>query len=341
VNTLIEVRGLRKRFRLGRRGWTRRPAREVIAVEDVSFDIREGETLGCVGGSGSGKSTLGRLILNLLPADAGSVRFDGVDLARLSRREMRPYRCHLQIVWQDPLQALNPRRTVAENMARPLLNFGASHRDALGRVRELLELVGLDPTHANRYPHEFSGGQCQRIVIARALALRPRFLFLDEPVSALDVSIQAQILNLLKDLQERFRLTYLFVAHDLKIVKHFSDRIIVLYHGRAVEAGPSEALYHRPLHPYSRALLDAVLTVDGDERWRRVAAERGTRIPDDEEQAADLHDASACVYARSCPERFEPCSRRAPALEPALEGAARQQVACHLYTKKPGPRPGV
>jgi len=260
TQSLLEIRSLSKSFPIREGTVVRRKVGEVVAVDDVSFDVFEGETLGCVGGSGSGKSTLGRLILNLIPADRGSVRLDGVDLVGLSATEMRRYRRGFQIVFQDPLHSLNPRRTVAENIARPLLNFDVPREEAKARVDELLDLVGLNPAHANRYPHEFSGGQCQRIGIARALALKPRFLFLDEPVSALDVSIQAQILNLLKDLQNALNLTYLFVAHDLKVVKHFSDRIIVLYHGRIVEIGGSDEVYHEPKHPYTRSLLDSVST---------------------------------------------------------------------------------
>ena len=243
---LIKVRGLCKAFPVREGMVLRKKVGEIVAVDDVSFDVFEGETLGCVGGSGSGKSTLGRLILNLIRADVGSVHFGDDNLVGLSSAEMRPYRKDLQIVFQDPLHTLNPRRTVAENVARSLLNFDIPRREAKERVRHLFDIVGLNPAHTNRYPHEFSGGQCQRIGIARALALEPRFLFLDEPVSALDVSIQGQILNLLKELQETLQLTYLFVSHDLKLVKNFSDRILVLYHGRAVEIGGSAEVYNHP-----------------------------------------------------------------------------------------------
>ena len=332
---LVSAVGLRKAFPIWRGGLSTKPAGEVVAVDDVSFDVLAGETLGCVGGSGSGKSTLGRLILNLLRADAGEVRFDGVNLAALPPAQMRPYRRDLQIVFQDPLQSLNSRRTVAENVARPMLNFGAGRGEAKERVQHLLEVVGLNPQHANRYPHEFSGGQCQRVGIARALALQPRFLFLDEPVSALDVSIQAQILNLLQELQERFRLTYLFVSHDLNVVKQVSDRILVLYHGNAVELGDSEEVYHRPKHPYTRTLLNSVLGIEGGDAWERVAT-RARFLDDTEDVASALSAAEAartrCVYADNCPDRFEPCVSSPPQLR---EGEAGRFVACHLHDPPP------
>ena len=328
---LIEVRGLSKRFPIREGLLVRRQTGEVVAVDDVSFDIPAGATLGCVGGSGSGKSTLGRLILNLISADSGSVRLDGAELVGLTPAEMRPYRRAMQIVFQDPLHSLNPRRTVAENIARPLLNFDEAPRRAAARVRELLDIVGLEPAHANRYPHEFSGGQCQRIAIARALALNPRFLFLDEPVSALDVSIQAQILNLLKDLQSSFDLTYLFVAHDLELVRYFSDRMIVLYHGRIVEAGGSDEVYRNARHPYSRTLLESVLGIDGDDSWER-AAERTGALADDEDREAALRAAASaregCIYAESCSEVFAPCRKRRPPLREVEPGHA---AACHLH----------
>jgi ABC-type oligopeptide transport system ATPase subunit len=330
TQALLEIRSLSKSFPINEGSFLRRKVGDVVAVDDVNFDVFEGETLGCVGGSGSGKSTLGRLILNLIPADSGSVLLDGTDLVGLSATEMRRYRRGFQIVFQDPLNSLNPRRTVAENISRPLLNFDIPREEAKARVEELLDLVGLNPAHANRYPHEFSGGQCQRIGIARALALKPRFLFLDEP-SALDVSIQAQILNLLKDLQDALNLTYLFVAHDLKIVKHFSDRIIVLYHGRIVEMGDSDEIYHNPQHPYTQSLLDSVLNIDGGDAWEGVARRTGV-FADDEDRDSALRAAAdartGCIYAGTCSERFEPCASITPTLRETKSG---HRVACHLY----------
>ena len=343
---LIRVTGLRKSFPIVSGIVMRRRIGEVVAVDDVSFDIHPGNVVGCVGETGSGKSTLGRLILNLIRPDAGEVWLNGRRIDHLPDSEMRPVRRDLQIVFQDPLHALNPRRTVAENIARPLLNFGAARRDALQRVQELLELVGLNPAHTNRYPHEFSGGQCQRVGIARALALSPKFLFLDEPVSALDVSVQAQILNLLKELQEKLRLTYLFVTHDLKIVKHISDRIIVLYHGRIAEIGDSDDIYDEPVHPYSRALLDSVLRIEGDELWERAALR--AQDADDESGASAAEAATAtrrgCIYSDTCPERFAPCRTTAPKLWTIKPG---HTAACHLcdtslsVSREARRRPGV
>ena len=331
TDPFIKVRGLRKAFPVREGMVVRRKVGEIVAVDDVSFDVFEGQTLGCVGGSGSGKSTLGRLILNLIPADEGSVRFDGVDLVGLSPSGMRPYRKDLQIVFQDPLHTLNPRRTVAENVARSLLNFDIPRQEARERVKHLFDIVGLNPAHTNRYPHEFSGGQCQRIGIARALALEPRFLFLDEPVSALDVSIQGQILNLLKELQESLQLTYLFVSHDLKLVKNFSDRILVLYHGRAVEIGDSSEVYHQPKHPYTRTLLDAVLGLKKDDAWERVASQTGVLADDEDLESAMRATAAArtgCIYSGTCTESFEPCASQMPQLQKSDGGHA---VACHIY----------
>lgn len=320
---LIEVRSVNKTFSVGKDGLFRRPAASTKAVNDVSLTIAKGEILGCVGGSGSGKSTLGRIILRLVEPDSGEVRYGGTDLRTLSREQMRQYRRRLQIVFQDPLQSLNPRRTVAENIARPLLNFGVATAAANRRVDELLELVGLDPRQSYRYPHEYSGGQCQRIAIARALALEPEFLFLDEPVSALDVSIQAQILNLLAELRKKLDLTFLFVSHDLKIVKQFCDRTMVMYRGCVLEEGSSEQVYAQPLHPFTRDFLGTVLHLRKDSRWEQAA-----------ERAEDLEGTagppgSGCVYAGNCAERFEPCTRSAPALT-ALAGERR--VACFRHS---------
>ncbi|GAB1364207.1 dipeptide ABC transporter ATP-binding protein [Rhodobacter sp.] len=254
MENLIEIRNLSKTFRIRRGGLFTRETVLNHAVRDISIDIRKGEILGCVGGSGSGKSTLGRMILRLIEADTGSISYAGRDLRQYQAEELRQHRRKAQIVFQDPLQSLNPRRTVAENVARPMLNFGVTASAAARRVDELLEMVGLDPRQAHRYPHEFSGGQCQRIAIARALALEPEFLFLDEPVSALDVSIQAQILNLLQRLQKELGLTYLFVSHDLKIVREFCDRTMVMYRGKLLESGGSDEVYRKPLHPFTRGL---------------------------------------------------------------------------------------
>ncbi len=324
---LIQVRNLRKTFPVFSGTFRRRRVGEVVAVDDVSLDIFPGEVVGCVGETGSGKSTLGRLILNLVPADAGEVVLDGVRIDRLPPSRMNAHRRDMQMVFQDPLQALNPRRTIAENVALPLVNFGMGASATASRVRDLLELVGLNPAHANRYPHEFSGGQCQRIGIARALALNPRFLFLDEPVSALDVSVQAQILNLLMDLREKLNLAYLFVTHDLKIVRHFAHRIIVLYHGRIMEAGATDDIYERPKHPYTHALLDAILRIEVSDRWRRVAEGAGGEVEADS-PAVGAAGRNGCIYADACTERFAPCRTIVPEY---LDIGRGRHVACHLH----------
>ncbi|MCU0912801.1 MAG: ATP-binding cassette domain-containing protein [Rhodobacteraceae bacterium] len=327
METLVEIRGLTKTFRGKRRGLFARPGRPTVAVDAVSLDIRRGEILGCVGGSGSGKSTLGRLILRLIEADAGTIRYGGRDLRALSPRDLHAHRRRAQIVFQDPLQSLNPRRTVAENVARPLLNFGMASAAAARRVDELFEMVGL------RYPHEFSGGQCQRIAIARALALEPEFLFLDEPVSALDVSVQAQILNLLKRLQTRLGLTYLFVSHDLKIVRQFCDRTMVMYRGKHLETGSSDAVYRTPLHPFTQDFLGTVLHLRRDDAWER-AAERAEDLEDE----APAMEGAHCPYAATCTRRIDRCTQAEPALRPLAGGRA---VACFLHdppaVSGPGP----
>jgi len=325
---LVRIRGLRKSFPILSGILMRRKVGETVAVDNLDLDIHAGEVVGCVGETGSGKSTLGRLILSLLPPDGGEVRLDGTRIDNLPPARLRRHRRDMQIVFQDPLQALNPRRTVAENIATPLVNFGEPAARIAERVAELLALVGLSAAHANRYPHEFSGGQCQRIGIARALALNPRFLFLDEPVSALDASVQAQILNLLMDLRRKLDLTYLFVTHDLKIVRHFADRIVVLYHGRIVETGRTADLYAAPKHPYTRALLDSILRVEASDRWEAVAV----RMRDAETEDAALGPAGSkgCIYARVCPERLGPCRTVTPTLADLGGGHA---VACHLHDR--------
>ncbi|GIO85273.1 ABC transporter ATP-binding protein [Paenibacillus faecis] len=250
---LIEVEGLKKYFNVG-------GGNVLKAVNDISFSIAEGETLGLVGESGCGKSTAGRTILRLYEPTAGSVRFNGVDINQLSPRKMKAMRRDMQMIFQDPYASLNPRFTVTDIIGEALDIHGmaGSRAERKKRVEELLDMVGLNPDHATRYPHEFSGGQRQRIGIARALAVNPKFIICDEPISALDVSIQAQVVNLLKELQDRLGLTYLFIAHDLSMVKHISDRVAVMYLGRIVELAESEELYANPLHPYTKTLLSAI-----------------------------------------------------------------------------------
>lgn len=320
---LVQVRGLTMRFPITTGVW-RRQTGAVRAVEDVSFDIYPGETLGLVGESGCGKSTLGRALLRLHNPTAGSVRFGGTDLATLPPEKLRKTRPQMQMVFQDPHASLNPRLTVARIISEPLDEHTdwprARKRD---RVFALMQAVGLAQRYADRYPHEFSGGQRQRIAIARAVALNPRFVVCDEPIAALDVSIQAQVVNLLKDLQDAFGLTYLFISHDLSMVRHIADRVAVMYLGRIVEIAPRDALYTRPLHPYAQALLRAVPEPDPE------VARAGRRKP----LAGDVPSAASpqggCAFRSRCPSAFDLCRSLRPELQLAEPG---HQVACHLFS---------
>jgi peptide/nickel transport system ATP-binding protein len=307
---MLRVQGLKKYF--GRRD------RPVRAVDDVSFDIAPGEVLGLVGESGSGKSTIGRSVLKLIDPSAGAIRFEGIDLASLSTRAMRPYRQQLQIIFQDPYASLNPRRRVGDTLAEALATHGLHPGPArAARVAELLALVGLAPEHAHRYPHEFSGGQRQRVGIARALAVEPRFIVADEPVSALDVSIQAQVLNLLGDLRERFGLTMLFISHDLDVVEYLCDRIVVLYLGKIMEVAPAGELYRAPQHPYTQALLDASPLPDPEARRTRRLLQGDIPSPVD--------PPSGCVFRTRCPHAIDACAATVP---PLREVAPARFKAC-------------
>jgi ABC-type oligopeptide transport system ATPase subunit len=272
---LVEVRHLAKHFTRG--GGLLRAGTRVTAVDDVSFTIDEGETFGLVGESGSGKTTTGRCILRLVEPSSGDIRFRGESVLAFSRARMRAARRDMQIVFQDPYSSLNPRMRARQIVEEPLIIHRlGGRRERRARVEDLFRLVGLDPQHLERYPHEFSGGQRQRIGLARALALNPSFLILDEPVSALDVSIQAQVVNLLMDLQQQLKLTYLFIAHDLRLVEHICSRVAVMYLGRIVEMGPTERLFAAPQHPYTRALLSAIPVLDPDAPRQRVAIDPGS-----------------------------------------------------------------
>ncbi|MFF4606419.1 ABC transporter ATP-binding protein [Streptomyces sp. NPDC001339] len=301
----------------------RRRSAPVRAVDGITFHVAEGETLGLVGESGCGKSTTGRTVVRLLEPTAGSVTYDGRDISHLSQRALKPLRKDLQMVFQDPHSSLNPRQTVARIISDPLLVRGSSAADARARATELMELVGLIPEHIDRYPHEFSGGQAQRIGIARALATGPRLVVADEPVSALDVSVQAQIVNLMERLQRELGLAYLFIAHDLSVVKRVCDRVAVMYLGRIVEIGAKDEVYAAPAHPYTRALLSAVPLPDpAAERAR----ERITLLGDPPSPAAPP---PGCTFHPRCPKAQQICRTEAPTLRSTAPGPARQ-VACHF-----------
>ena len=321
---LLEVRDLKKHFPI-RKGLFSRVSGHVRAVDGVSFSVRRGETLGLVGESGCGKTTTGRAILRLVEPTSGSVTFDGAEVTTLPRAALRALRRRMQIVFQDPYSSLNPRLTVGDMIGEAL----AIHRLARGaaareRVAELLSLVGLAPDHARRYPHEFSGGQRQRIGIARALAVGPEMIVLDEPVSALDVSIQAQIVNLLQDLQRRLGLTYVFVAHDLSVVEHISTRVAVMYLGRIVEMADRDALYANPRHPYTQSLLSAVPVPDPDRARSRIVLKGDVPSPAHPPSGCAVHP--RCFLAERTPGR-ERCAAEAPALREVAPG---HWVACHF-----------
>ena len=320
TDPLLDVRGLVKEFEVGS-AWLGRRRRFVRAVDGVSFTVERGQTLGLVGESGCGKSTTARLILRLVEPSAGHIRFEGRDLLGLSASALWAVRQRMQIVFQDPFGSLNPRMRVGSIIAEPLAIYGRT--DSAGqrrRTRELLELVGLDPAFAHRYPHELSGGQRQRIGIAAALALQPSLVVADEPVSALDVSIQAQVLNLMSELRRRLHLTYLFISHDLHVVLHMSDRVAVMYLGEIVEIGSRDAIHREPRHPYTQGLLSAVPVADPTLRRERIVP-RG-------EVASPLAVPSGCRFHPRCAFAFDRCRVERPV---AREVGAGHQAACHLY----------
>jgi peptide/nickel transport system ATP-binding protein len=318
---LLEVSHLVKHFPIKEGLLVDREVATVRAVDDVSLTLREGETIGLVGESGCGKSTLCRTVLQLIRPTSGSVRFQGTELVGLSRKELTPLRREMQMIFQDPYASLNPRKRIGQIVGDPLRLHGlASGAELRKQVQELLDRVGLSPEHYNRYPHEFSGGQRQRIGIARALALRPKLIIADEPVSALDVSIQAQIINLLDDLQEEFGLSYIFVAHDLGVVRHVSDRVAVMYLGKLVERSPGSVLYARPIHPYSVALLSAVPIPDPKVNQAREPLVLEGDVP------SPVDPPSGCRFHTRCPWATEVCSEKEP---PLADYGTGQAAACH------------
>jgi len=319
---LLQVNNLKMHFPI-RAGVFSRVDGYVRAVDEVSFNIGTGETLGLAGESGCGKTTVGRSILRLVDGATGDVRYkDSPNLLEMNQKTMRPWRKHLQIIFQDPYSSLNPRLTVSSTLSEPLKIFGigATRKDRRDRVVQLLEEVGLSSAHLDRYPHEFSGGQRQRIGIARALSVEPKLIICDEAVSALDVSVQAQILNLLQDLQAKHGLSYLFISHALSVVKHISERVAIMYLGKIVEIGSKDQIYAAPLHPYTEALLEAAPIPDPTVKRKRHLLEGDVPSP--------INPPSGCPFHPRCPARFEPCDRIVP---PMVEMTPGHSVACHLH----------
>jgi oligopeptide/dipeptide ABC transporter ATP-binding protein len=329
TEALLDVRNLSKRFGVGtgfrKRSW-------LSAVDDVSFQVSTGETVGIVGESGCGKSTTARLVVGLIEPDTGQVAFDGHDLRTAGRADHKAARRGMQMVFQDPYGSVNPRMSIGENIGFPLKVHGFPRARIRERTAELLEQVGLHPHHASYFPHQLSGGQLQRVNMARALSLEPRLVICDEPVSALDKSIQAQVLNLLKDLQEQLGLTYLFISHDLNVVEYMSDQVVVMYLGQVVEACSSEDLYHEPLHPYTRVLLSSIPQVEVHSSARAATLDKN---PSGEVPSA-LNPPSGCRFRTRCPLAMDICAEERPALRHPVGGHA---VACHLYEPDRAPAP--
>ncbi|AWS42608.1 ABC transporter ATP-binding protein [Streptosporangium sp. 'caverna'] len=329
-DALLSVQGLQKHFPVTK-GLLRRQVGAVKAVDGVTFDVRKGETLGLVGESGCGKSTTGRLVTRLLEPTGGKVLFEGHDITHMSQANIRPLRRDMQMIFQDPYSSLNPRHTVGAIVGAPYRIQGIKTEQGTKKaVQEILELVGLNPEHYNRYPHEFSGGQRQRIGIARTLTLKPKLIIADEPVSALDVSIQAQVVNLMADLQKELDLTYVIVAHDLSVIRHISDRVAVMYLGKIVELADRKDLYESPMHPYTTALMSAVPVPDPARRKDRERIRLQGDVP------SPLNPPVACRFHTRCWKAQEICKTVEP---PLVELAPRHQVACHFPENAPGSAP--
>jgi peptide/nickel transport system ATP-binding protein len=320
MSTLLEIRNLKKHYPI-KKGLFSKQVGAVKAVDGINLTVQQGETLAIVGESGCGKSTTGRAILRLIEPTDGEILFNGTDIRKLNTEQLRKFRTDMQMVFQDPFASLDPRWTVQQVLEEPLITHEKLSKTQLKeRVEELLEVVGLAPYHAHRYPHEFSGGQRQRIGIARALALHPKFIVCDEPVSALDVSIQAQVLNLMKDLQKQYDLTYMFISHDLSVVKFISDRVGVMYLGKLVELAPTQEVFREPLHPYTKALMSAVPVADPEAERDRIVLKGDVPSPE--------NPPSGCAFHNRCPAAMEICSKVQPIFAEAAPG---RQVACHLY----------
>jgi oligopeptide transport system ATP-binding protein len=324
TKNLLEVRDLHVHFPILNGIIFKRKVNEVKAVNGISFSLKAGETVGLVGESGCGKTTAGRAILRLVDVSGGSICYDGLDITSFDKKKMRPLRRRMQMIFQDPYASLNPRQSVADIISDPLIVHGlVTRKERQERVRYLMEIVGLNPRFMNRFPHEFSGGQRQRIGIARSLALEPRFIVCDEPIAALDVSIQAQIINLLQDLQEKMGLTYLFIAHDLSVVRHISNRVMVMYLGKVVEIAEKRELFSYPLHPYSRVLLSAVPIPDP------VKERTHNRILLKGEIPSPLNKPQGCPFSTRCAMAQDICREQDPELRDISD---KHQAACHLTT---------